>query len=444
MKDRTDALSTPVIQCLDADVFSYLASKHLAGVTSLVKSLAEVGDLPSLHNALQSGVAWHVDENYAVDLTMAVFKRYAGTFKDTSVSEQERSATHDLCTQWLMEGQKSGYPDLPRSVLSSMISTNLMHEDFVRMMGVVGLPQFGVDLNEIRPSNPQFTWHFEPEDRPGESALGQMIEKGLASAAIDLAGSGLSVFPITMKEKHPVNLAMQVTFASRPKPEILQKLQAVLSEPAEAGWLQLGDIVTAYLGKAVEPTSTSQILQDAAMQDHMTRYTQGEKESLPWAVALIGAGATFRHPEFVWECARTIKTHIRYDDDRGRTLEQGDFPLPHAVLFCHSSAVSRDVAARALGRMISEGGLDVDAKELGDRTLLQIAARLGHREAVEVLLEMGADSQYTGNAAGPATAAEMAKAAGHHDVVAMIHAYDARQSIERARRGVRPVPGSAP
>jgi hypothetical protein len=432
MNDRIDNRDSADLECLEAPVFRYLASKSPTAVADLVQTLAAVGDVASLRNALASGAIWS-NEELATKTTRGLLTSYLAELEIPIATPQETQEICDLCIDWIQAGTNSGHPTLARQILESMLKDKVNASDLGTVMTILGKPQFGIDVNEIVPINSADTWHLDVEDRPGESLLGKFIDRGMAPLALRLAGTNLTEFPVTRRDRHPINLATQAVFASRPKPEVLSKLVGMLAQDAPDAWLQLGDIVTASVGKASPTLRGNPVLEEPAISTHIQLYTQGEKESLPWAIALLGAGAQLRHPDLVWEGIRTISLHVRYDNAQGR-VQDGPLPLPHAMIFTHPSEVDPTIVSAALKRMVTEGGLDVNAKDGNGRTLLQSAAKIGNMEVVGALLELGAETRYDQHAAYPAAAAQIAKERGYHDVEALILAHEAHQAIERTRQ----------
>jgi glutaminase len=147
-----------------------------------------------------------------------------------------------------------------------------------------------------------------------------------------------------------------------------------------------------------------------------------------WSPPLDDFGNSVKGVEFCRELVKTFNFHIfdavnRYNDKKDPRNPQKDIHVEKAALIC-SAAMFNDV--NEMKRLLALG-VNINAKNCDYRSALHLAAAEGSKEALEFLLDHGADINIKDR--WYQTPLAIAKALGYDDIVALLQArLQARQN----------------
>lgn len=140
-----------------------------------------------------------------------------------------------------------------------------------------------------------------------------------------------------------------------------------------------------------------------------------------WSPPLDDFGNSVKGVEFCRELVKTFNFHIfdavnRYNDKKDPRNPQKDIHVEKAALIC-SAAMFNDV--NEIKRLLALG-VNINAKNCDYRSALHLAAAEGSKEALEFLLDHGADINIKDR--WYQTPLAIAKALGYDDIVALLQA----------------------
>jgi hypothetical protein len=416
-------------QPLGIEAFRYFSEKSPESLSSFVDFLISQHEIASLHSALCAGVLDGLRVNAAVTHCATMLVTYAKKVEGLT-GEQERPLELQLAKDWLTRGvERFG------SVFTEQIVDNLLGRgglaNFGSMMDVLRAPEFGLDLvSDIRLSHEQKEQWSDRE--PVYNMLGRIADS-YRVVALDLAGPMVETFPDTaifppQKDGQSwvtMNLAEQIVIYNSTDQALLSKMVG-MTRPGSPARQQLGDLALVLLVNEDKEFVQQMQGRGASIAEKKALVVDDEALTLRNAIILVGAGVEFLDPDAFWGYVRTASTDAFTASFKNRNAA---VPVAHAVLHISADSCSQDLAAKALRRMVLEGGIAPNLRDNVGRTLLQAAAAKGQTSAVEMLLDLESDPAFDYGSENRKRAAEIADTEGHQVIAKMIRAHQAQEAI---------------
>lgn len=418
---------------LDAGVFRYMAELGQASLSSFVGILIKAGDTEGLRTGLDAGLLDDMPVDTAAQHCGHVLLAYAKKKNGKDPSNDGADDLH-IAKAWLHRGIETNGPRFTEEVLRTLVNQTF-DQHFTPIIGVLVQPEFRLDLTtEMRLTDEEAAQYGDTD--PRYSLLGKIADN-YSRVGLNLIGQDVQRFPYTMalppdrpdKLWVTLNLAEQTLIFHPANGELITHLTDIVAAGSEAQ-RQLGDLALTMFANQDEDFLSRELDAVALIAEKCERIHDARDGSCAIGVALLGSGAEFTDPEFAWDYVRGAQAPVSMSYALNATdIEDGEIPLAHLVLHINPEVCPADVGAKALSRMITEGGVSPDIKDCGGRTLLQAAASLGRQEAVEALLNLGANPKQTGDGAGRLPAAKLADKKGHSVIAKMIRAHEAHGAV---------------
>jgi hypothetical protein len=414
---------------LGAEVFRYFDAQSPESLSSFVELLVANRDIASLQAGLDAGVLDGLRVHAAVNHCANVLIAYA----DKAISSdtaQAGQAELKLAKDWIQRRVQHFGSTFTEQILHHLIN-RVSQQYFLPILDLLKQPQFGLDLMSDLCLTEEQAKEYGDTD-PRYSLLGR-IGDSYSSLALDLLGSTADRFPDSTAlppQEHgklwvALNLAEQAVFFSSIDQDMIQRLLSMVA-PDSCAQRQLGELAFMLLLNQDDDFLRNAPAGLAHLVEKSDRLIEDREATVRAGLAFIGAGVKAPDKDSFWRYVRESTTYIAGHEGSDIT---GDLPLAHAVLHKDPDTLARDVGAKALVRMLREGGVSIFLKDPNGRTFLEAAASIGHIEAVEMLLKLEADPVFDVGSDYRKDAAAAADENGHALVAQMIRAHEAQNAV---------------
>lgn len=418
---------------LAASMFQHMADLGPDALSSFVGILVEHGDLGYLKIGLDSGALDEMSIKDAAKHCGTVLLHY-GWRANSSDPTDTGAVEMEVAEAWLRRRiNDTGDESFAGSVLMGLVNET-GESNFVTIARMVAEPGLGLDLS-AEVSLPAGDAEMDGRPDVQYSLLGKLA-KEYPDFALERLQPTVERFPDTValppeKPGKPwlaLNLAEQIVCLNAANGKQIARL-ADMALPGSPARQQLGELALTLLVNQDDEFLRQSCDANQLLTEKTHRLSDERGGTNAFGITLIGDGAEFPDPAFAWGYIRSAETYVATSNALESSDVRGVISLPHLALHLHPDVCAPEVGARALSRMIVEGGVSVEVQDSKARTLLQAAASLGQREAVETLLDLGADPKHASGPRKKLTAAEMADKNGHLVIAKLIRAHEAQGAI---------------